>query len=109
MHSAMLHTSSRLITAAGSLHGSCTEVCESGESPKEIFMEDDITSVRKWGIESHHGSHASFRYCMIEADIVTNLVPWFARFFWKCRHPILSTQMISPGWQEVRNNRHVSK
>ena len=74
-----------------SQYGSCTEVPQSVESPKEIFVDDDFTKIRKWGIESRHGLHASFRYWLDEDDVITNLVPWFTPF-WKRKSPISSTQ-----------------
>ena len=71
-------------------------------------MEEDFEYLREWGIESRHGSYASIRVWTDEDDEILKIVPWFTRPLWKCRHPMVSTQ-VSPGWQEVRNNRRVSK
>ena len=94
-------------TEAESQHGSCTGSFQNLENPKEIFVNEDFKSLKclkslgpKWGIESRHGSHASFRYWMNEDDIILNLVPWYARTLWKCRHPIVYSQ-VSPGSQEI--------
>ena len=78
---------------ARSQNGSCTGSFQNLENPKEIFADEDFTSLQKWGIKSRHGSHASFRYWMNKDDIILNLVPWYARSLWKCRHPIVSTQV----------------
>ena len=86
-------SSSRRKTVARpvSQYGLCTELLQIVESPKEIFGDEDFTRIREWGVESHHGSHASFRYWLDEDDVITNLVPWFTPF-WKRKSPISSTQ-----------------